>query len=126
MTVYRLVDGVSAVQTLPPQAGGTVPGSNLPAGSSFADLHIGGALGAVLPASVQAFQLTVTGGSCSATAQLLGSNDGITWTNIGSLAAATANSPNVQTGSGTVAWAFFSAYISAISAGAKAVVLMNA
>lgn len=132
MTTYVLFGGIAAVQTLPPQTGNGPKGSNLPAGSQMADFSGGGSQnpGVSVPSN-QAFLLQVTAGSVgvsvSATAQILSSNDGITWTNIGSITASSAGSPNVQTGSGTVGWAFFSGFVSAISGtGAKAALIMNA
>ena len=130
MSVYTLFQNLSAVQALPPQGVAGPPGSNLPSGSQMADMHTGGALTQVQPPTNQAFQLVVTGPSAtvvSATATILGSNDGINWGSIGTITAAAAVQPNIQTGSGTVPWAYFSAYLTAISGtGAKATLSMNA
>lgn len=104
-------------------------GMNLPAGSNFIDLSIGGALNPVIPPTNQTFQLIVTGsGNVSATAQPIVSNDGINWTNYGSAISATAAASVSQAnGTGSAPWAFYSATITAISGtGAVAKLIMNA
>ncbi len=132
MTVYRIFDGISAAQVLPPQAGGSVVGSNLPSGVQAVNLSGGGAVSTLGAGAAvnQVFQLTVTGTvgqTVSGTAQIIASNDGINWTNIGTVTASSGPSPNIQSASGTVPWAFFSGLLLAITGtGAKASLIMNA
>jgi hypothetical protein len=71
--------------------------------------------------------VTCTAGNCSATAQVIVSNDNINWSNYGAaISASSGASPNTATGSGTQPWEYISAYITAISGtGAKAQVIMG-
>jgi len=101
MTIAFLCQNVTAIQTAP--ASGAIPlGSQSvnPAGGT-----------SPINAAVQTFQLVVTctgGGNCSATAQVMVSNDGVNWSTYGSTIVANSGaSPNTATGNGSVPWQFF-------------------
>lgn len=131
MTTYPLFSGLSASQNAPGTTQGGPPGSNLPPGSQMA-APAGGAGGPTSPPTNQSFQLTVTasnpGVSCSATAQAIVSNDGVNWMNYGNpIVAAAGASPNLQGQNASGLWAYFSAYLTAITGtGAKATLTMAA
>ncbi len=131
MTVYHLCDNIAAAQTLPAQAENPNKPSNLPSGSNFIDLSNGGALGPTIAPTNQSFTLVVVGNggaTVSATGQVIASNDGVHWQNYGSALSATSGpSPGMANASGSTNFAFYSAFITAITGtGAKASVLMNA
>lgn len=130
MTTYPLCKA-TATQATPTTAQSGHPGDNLPNGSVVADLSRGGALCDSSPSINQTFQVVVIGPSpgqaCSGTVQLITSNDGINWSNYGTALTATSGaSPNIQTGTGAQAWAYFSAYVTAISANSTVTCIMNA
>lgn len=133
MTVYTLLSGITAVQTLPVPVEGVAKGSNLPPQSQIADLSSGGALSNLSPPANQSFQVNVIGASpgvtVSGTVQLLVSNDGIHWMGYGAaIAVASGPSPGMgQLAQANSTFAFYSAYVQAISGtGAKITCLMNA
>lgn len=132
MTTYALLNDVTVVQTLPVPSETAMPGTNLPAGSVSVDLRFAGAGNPTTPATEQSFQAVVLGPSAgavvSATIQPIVSNDGLHWMPYGAaMVVASGGSPNTKDAVGTVPWAFFSAYVQAISGtGAKARCIMNA
>lgn len=132
MSVYTLLNGVTAVQALPAAVEGGAKGSNLPVGSLFVDLSAGGAGNAVALAANVSFHIVVksnpAGISVSATVQPIASNDGIHWANDGSAISVTAgNAPVQATGTSTAAFAYRSALVTAISGtGASVFCYMNA
>lgn len=128
MTTYTLFSGLTAIQAAPTTSQGGTVGSNLPSGSQLAFPN-GGAGGPVTPPTNQTFQLVVVGaGSVSASAQPVVSNDGINWVNYGSaISASSATTVSVGSGTGAAVWAYYAAYLTAISGtGAKATMTMNA
>ena len=112
----------SAVQVAPGTVQGGVPGSNLPTGSQMA-MPGGGAGTPTQPPAAQTFHVVVTGsGSVSATVQPLSSNDGVNWLDYGSAMAVAAGTAPQQTGAnGAGVWAYYSAYVTAISGTGAAV-----
>lgn len=106
MSVYFLAQNVTAVQTLAnigsPNQIVSLPPANLGAGS---------------PPTDHAFILTVTGsGAVSASAQIVGSNDGINFVNYGSvISAASAATVSSQAQQGTTPFQVLCAIITAIS-----------
>lgn len=82
------------------------------------------------PPGQQTFHLTITGtaGNVSGTAQIIATNDGSNWVNYGDPIAAPSTYLTAQASmSGTAAWKFFGAYLTAIAGtGAKASLKMVA
>lgn len=119
MTTAVLCQSVSAIQAAP-------SGGQLPTGSQSVNPA---GVSSPINTIAQSFQLVVTStaGNCSASAQIMVSNDGVNWSAYGAaIVASSAASPNTATGNGTVPWQFFTAYITAISGtGAKATVTMG-
>ena len=128
MTTYALFAGLTVAQAAPGTTQGGPPGGNLPSGANF--VNPGGGAGQTnsSPPSTQSFVLVVTGfGYVSASGFVLASNDGVNWITYGTLTASSGASPNIQTANGSVTWAYFSAYLSAISGtNAAASLTMNA
>lgn len=126
MTTAVLCANVTAIQSAPVNQGlaagttigTTVPpvGTGLPQGSSCVQpntdwSNVTNPLG-------QTFQVIVTcsSGNCSATVQVMGSNDGLNWSAYGSAIAVTSGtSPNVGSSTGSNPWEYFTAYVTAIS-----------
>lgn len=107
MSVYYPFSGVTKVQTGPSSPPNQII---LPAGSDNPNN----------PPLAQAFTLVVNGiGNCSATCQIVGSNDGVNFINYG--AAITASSafaditPGIASANGTITYKYYGAYITAIS-----------
>lgn len=109
MSVYNLCQGISALQGAGVIGTSTNPIISAPASES----------GSGSPPSVQAFVLLVTGsGSVSATAQIVGSNDGVNFVNYGAaIVASAATTVSAQGQGGIVPYQFYAAYITAISGG---------
>ena len=129
MTVYVLRTGVSKADlvTVPPTVQQPVSITN----QSVAIQTLGGAPGntnAYTPPIAQSFQLTVKGtGAVAATAQVVGSNDGVNWTNYGPALTASGTGSSTVTGYGQAPYAYFGALITAISGtSAQAAVTMSA
>ena len=120
MTTAVLCSGVTAAQTLVNGSG------NVPTGSQVVNPS-GGSTATNPP--VQSFQLLVTcsAGNCSATAQVIVSNDGVNWSNYGSaISASSGVSPNTAIANNSQPFQYYSAYITAISGtNAKASVTMG-
>ncbi len=129
MSVYQLLNNQSTVQQAPGTSQVGPPGTNLPNGSVMATLY-GGAGEMVQANNVQAFQInaTCTSGNCSATVQLLASNDGLNWMNYGNPIVVTSGpSPQIQSANGGANWRYMSAYLTAVSGtGAQVDCLMSA
>ena len=129
MTVYVLLSGVTAQQGAPGTTEGGAPGSNLPTGSQAASVGSSGAGALAQVPAAQTFHCIVRGtsGSVSATVQPLCSNDGINWLNYGAAIAITSGAtPQQGSAIGAGCWAYFSAYVTAISGtGANVACLMN-
>lgn len=129
MTTYILFQGIKAIQSAPGTVQGGTPGSNLPPGSTFANPG-GGAGAPTAPPTNQTLHAVVAGtsGSVSATVQPVVSNDGINWIAYGSpITIASAATPQQGSAVGTAVWAFYSAYVTAISGtGASVTCTMNA
>jgi hypothetical protein len=126
MTMYVLCKGVTAVQAAPVNQGAlsgyvisaveASPGLGLPQGSQ-----------AIQPATVdnvlnpqtQTFQAMVTctgGGNCSATVQVMSSNDGLNWSNyLTAISVTSGASPNIVAANGSQPWEYYTAYVTAIS-----------
>lgn len=106
MAVYNLATATAA-QTAGAVGTSANPIVNAPASES----------GAGSPPSVQAFVLTVQGsGNVSATAQIVGSNDGVNFVTYGApIAAASAQTVSSQGQGGVVPYQYYSAYVTAIS-----------
>ena len=73
-----------------------------------------------LPKPSASLQVVVSGtsGSCSATVQWLGGNDGVNFINLGSVVATTSNAAVANGTNGAVSqvpWLFYAAYLSAVS-----------
>lgn len=138
MTVYHLFDNLTAVQpapgtAAPPQAGqpSSPDAYNLPSGSKAAFIPGGGA-GVLQNQNGQTFQVNVVsatnpGVSVSATVQPIFSNDGVYWTTAGvaAITVASGASPQIGYATQTAAWAFTSAYLTAVSANTKVSCLLN-
>lgn len=122
-TVYMLCNKVTATQSAP--ASGVIP-----QGSQVANLSAGGALSQAQAPTNQTFQIvvTTTSGNGSATVQPFVSNDGFNWVAYGStLVVASGASPAQISGTGTAAWAYFTAQVTAIAGtGASVTCSMNA
>lgn len=82
----------------------------------------------ITPPEKQFFQLTVAGtGAVSATAQIVGSNDGVNWVPYMQVTAGSGTSPQTGGASGTVPYPFYNAYLTAIAGtSAKATLTMSA
>lgn len=120
MSVFILADRVTATQDVTAVSihGGRNQAAKPP-----------GANNANSPTPTQQFQLIVRGvGDVSATAQPAGSNDGVTWVDVGSpLAAGTDTDVSSVGGTSTSPFSYFGAYITAISGtDAEATVTMSA
>jgi len=133
LTTYVLLSGITAAQPAPGVAQTGQPGTNLPSGSQLVDFSkAGGNLPVAAPANVtfQAILTNITqpGATASATIQLIFSNDGINWTTGGTspIVITTANTPTQGFQTTTNAWAYYSAWVSAVSAGGSVKCLMNA
>ena len=109
MSVYNLCQGISA-----PQGAGVIGTSTNPIVSAPASESGSGS-----PPVAQAFVLVVTGsGSVSATAQIVGSNDGVNFVNYGAaIVAASATTVSAQGQQGATPYQYYGAYITAISGG---------
>lgn len=107
MAVYFLAQNVSAVQTVAAIGSSTNPIVLAPASES----------GAGSPPTDQIFVLLVAGsGAVSASAQIVGSNDGVNFVNYGAaVAAAAAPTVSAQAQAGTSPFQYYSAIITAIS-----------
>lgn len=128
MTAYNLFTAVTKAQVPPPIAveGGPAP-ANLPAGCTA--VNPGGGAGApTVPPTSQTFQLNLTGsGNCAATAQILGSNDGINWLSNGQVVITSGGVPSSNALAGTNNYAWFAAYLLSIAGtNATASLIMNA
>lgn len=122
MTQYVLCKNVIAQQTSP-SAGA------IPTGSQIANLSAGGALGSVQPPTNQTFHVVETGsGNVTATVQIFVSNDGQNFIAYGSaISIASAAAPQQASSTGTAAWAYYTAQVTAISGtSASVTVTMNA
>lgn len=128
MSIYQLVTNASAVQTITNVP--AIDGSNGVATPAINQVVQPLTTSANNPTQSQGFEIVVKGsGNVSATATIVGSNDGINWSSTGVTVAAT-SATNISTGlssSQNTPYAYFGAYISAISGtGAKASVTMSA
>ena len=121
MSLYYALQNVSAAQAAP-------VGGVLPAGSQAIQTY--GANNPNSPAPQFTWTVKATGiGAVSATAQLIGSQDGTVWETIGATAQASGNDITPGSKSSTVndSFNFYSAYITAISGtSARAAVLISA
>jgi hypothetical protein len=129
MSVYTLCQGVTANQTITNVP--SIDGSNSSASASTNQVAQPTTTAENTPPQSQGFQLTVKGsaGNVSATAHIVGSNDGITWAETGTTVAATSASlvSSALAASANAPYLWFGAYISAISGtNAKASVTMCA
>lgn len=128
MPVYNLVSNAKAVQTI---AAIEAPANN-PNGGVNPVAQPANPAGSTTPAASQGFQLTVTapgGVNVSAGAQIVVSNDGANWTNLGTAMSATsaAGSSSAISSNSNAPYQYFAAYITAISGtGAVANVTMCA
>ena len=115
MSQYYLLTNQTAIQSAPPPVVPVEPWGNV--------------LGVTNPPE-QTFQLTITGtaGNVSGTAQVVVSNDGISWISYGDpLSVASSYLTGVAGFAGTQSWNFYGAYLTAISGtGAKATLVMSA
>lgn len=129
MSLYTLLNGVAAAQTV----ASVVPvrpipveernGLQLALASNPLDASI-----AVTPPERQFFQLNVSGiGTVSATAQVVGSNDGVHWINYMQVSAGSGSSPQAGGAAGQTPYAYYGAYLLSISGtSARASLTMNA
>lgn len=112
VTVQKLCLNVTAQQTI--AAVQNQDGSN---GGTNVPISLLNPAGSNSPSSNMGFQIVVKGGgSVSATAQIVVSNDGINWTNLTTVVANSAT--NISTGinnNANAPYAYVGAYISAIS-----------
>ncbi len=107
MSVYGLANNISAAQTAGNVGQSANPIVPMPASEA----------GAGTPPVTHVFVLTVTGsGNVSATAQPVGSNDGVNFVNYGSpIVAASLQTVSSQAQVGNSPFAYLSAFVSAIS-----------
>lgn len=107
MSVYFLAQNVTVSQTVGAVGGNQNPIVSMPTAEN----------GSGAPPSSHAFVLTVTGsGNVSATAQPVGSNDGINFVAYGSpIVASSLQTVSSQAQAGTTPFEFLGAYVSAIS-----------
>ena len=119
MAVFNLCQNITAAQTVSAVGTSTNP--------TVTPTVSGWALGASLG---QLFQVIVKGtgtGNYTATVQLVGSNDNTTWLPYGNTISVSGTSPASTSFQGTTPFAFFGAYVTAISGtGASVSVSMNA
>lgn len=117
MSVYKLLTNVTAVQAAPTATRGPMNPVQAP-----------GPDNANMPAQNQAFALSVTGiGAVSVTVQPVVSNDGATWIADGDPVTASGTDLGLFPWGGSRPWAWFGAYVTAISGtNASANLLMSA
>lgn len=112
MSVYTILSGVTVVQTIAANVR-NVDGSN---GGSNLSVQLTNPAGGLNPATYQGFQLVVKGiGTVSASAQIVGSNDGINWMTVGNVIVASGQNAASAGALGSTPFNYFSAYITAIS-----------
>ena len=121
MTAYPLLTNVTAV-------GAAATVNRQPA---FVAAPGGGAGAPTAPATNESFHAVVTGsGNVSATIHIQVSNDGVNWFDyptIGTITITSGGAPQQGNTNGSTPWAFYSAYVSAITGTAASVSLtMNA
>jgi hypothetical protein len=121
MTGFVLLSGVTATQNIP--AAGV-----LPPGSQIADLSRAGAMAPNQIPANQTFHVIVAGaGSVSATVQLMVSNDSANWLSYGSpIVVSSGGAPQQGSAAGATPWAYYTAYVTAISGTATVSCRMNA
>jgi hypothetical protein len=115
VTVYNLIHNVQAVQALPAPVQAAGQNSNLPNGSKSVKPD-GGAGTPSSPPTSQTFQGVLNGnGNCSATVNIIVSNDEFNWIPYAQITFASGTTPNSQAAMGSQVWAYYSAYVSALS-----------